>query len=473
MNYTKFKLKPVDELLNVLKDRNSIFVFSCRKCFKEFTDEREFNYSELFQAFSKASKQVVGCTELDFLCNEYLTRKKIAQINLSDVDAIGVVSCGIGIQLVAEIIQSKPVYAFSDSQRCGNATVSVAYHGIALSDKQCAACGQCYLNISGGVCPIVDCSKSLLNGPCGGAKDGKCEVKLADGSTKDCAWEKIVKKLGMSVFYNQNLSQVPRVSNSIDREFVQLRDYSIPEYEFVSKHIIENISRRTEGFYGGVYPFENKYFTEDKPIETFPEPEFVVIPLLQHTGAICQPQVKVGEQVKYGEMIGDNQSLVSAPIHSSVSGKVVAIEEKMHPIVTPSVGKKVLSVVIKNDFKNTPDGSIKPIENFESLTQKQLLEIIREKGIVGLGGAAFPTHVKLQPPKPVDTLLINGCECEPYLTCDYRMMIEHSNEILTGMRILLKILDIEKAIVAIEDNKQRKSHTNIDVEIVTVKTKYP
>ncbi|OGS21494.1 MAG: hypothetical protein A2252_06975 [Elusimicrobia bacterium RIFOXYA2_FULL_39_19] len=235
-----------------------------------------------------------------------------------------------------------------------------------------------------------------------------------------------------------------------------------------------NLEKRNQGFYGGLHPFENKDTTNEKPISSFPEPETVSILLSQHTGAICEPLVKSGDTVQFGQKIGDSNSFISAPVHSSVSGKVISIEEALHP----AIQKKVKAVIIKNDFKNTQHESVKPAVNIEALSKEELVNIIREKGIVGLGGAMFPTHVKLKPPKPVDTLLINGCECEPYLTADNRVMIEHAREVISGIQILEKILGTKQTLIAIEDNKPQaveamKTQTGSSITVSTLPSKYP
>jgi len=194
----------------------------------------------------------------------------------------------------------------------------------------------------------------------------------------------------------------------------------------------------------------------------------------QHIGAPCEPLVKKGDQVGVGQKIGDADAFVSAPVHSSVSGKVVAIEPYPHPL-----RRQVLSVVIeadKDDQRFEPKG---PNDWFE-LSPDQIRQKIREAGLVGLGGAAFPTHVKLSPPKgkPIDTVIINGCECEPYLTCDHRLMLEQPGEIVEGARIILKAVKATKAYIGIESNKpdaialMRKT-AEPDIEVVVLKCKYP
>ncbi|OIO00529.1 electron transport complex subunit RsxC [Candidatus Desantisbacteria bacterium CG_4_10_14_0_8_um_filter_48_22] len=250
-------------------------------------------------------------------------------------------------------------------------------------------------------------------------------------------------------------------------------------------------------FPGGIHPPESKHFTERKPIEDMPVPSLVVIPLQQHTGAPCEPLVKPGDEVKEGQKIGDSKSFVSAPLHSSISGKVSAIEPRPHPVIP----KDVLSIVIEaNSPQSTDHGqettASKPwtvdrgpsTELLTQLTPQQIKEKIREAGVVGLGGAAFPTHVKLSPPpeKKIDTVILNGCECEPYLTNDHQLMLEKPAEILEGLKIILKVLGINRAFIAIESNKldaieklrtthdpQGRRTTNNDIHLAPVKTKYP
>ncbi len=200
---------------------------------------------------------------------------------------------------------------------------------------------------------------------------------------------------------------------------------------------------------GGIHPPEEKY-TQDLPIKQTEEPKKVVLPLQQHTGVPGQPLVKVGDEVKVGQKIGEINAFISAPVHSSVSGKVVAIESYPHP-----VGSMVLSVIIESDQKNTLAEEIKARANWENISPEEIKKIVREAGVVGLGGAAFPTHVKLSPPKEkkIDALILNGAECEPYLTADYRLMVERAEEIISGMKLLMKALDVERGIIGIEDNK--------------------
>jgi len=468
IDYTKFRLKPEQEILEALSGKEKIFLISCKKCYREYIHEDgESEECSVLPKFLKDNnKKFTGCVDIDFLCNSNHNKKILSGVNFKDSQAIGVSACGLGIQSVADLIDSLPVYAISDSiPQANNNTCLTAYHGIALTPQKCAGCAQCYLNVTGGICPIVDCSKSLVNGQCGGAKNGKCEVKSKTGTTKDCAWEKIYLRLS-----KQN-SPVNLITESI-----QLKDNTKPAFSTTSTYSKTNVEKRKQNFYGGLYPFEFKGITEHKTIEAFPEPDTVIIPLSQHTGSPCEPLVKPGEKVKIGQKIGDSKSFISSPVHSSVSGEVLSVEIAIHPLIQ----KEVLSVKIKNDKKNELHESVKPGKNFESLSKAELINIIRDKGIVGMGGAMFPAYVKLQPPKPVDTLLINGCECEPYLTADYRVMLEHSDELINGVKILMKTLGVNKAIIAIENNKpeaieklKEKVSQSPDITIADLTAKYP
>ena len=173
---------------------------------------------------------------------------------------------------------------------------------------------------------------------------------------------------------------------------------------------------RLEGYYGGVHPSERKEYTEHLALKRFPDPEEVVIPLSMHAGAPANPVVQVGDEVKVGQKIGEAAAFISSPVHSSVSGTVTAIESRGH-----ATRGECLSVVIRSDGKNTLHESVQPHKGLEELTPDEIVEIVKEAGIVGMGGAGFPTSVKLKPAKPVDTILLNGCECEPLLTADHRV----------------------------------------------------
>jgi len=204
-------------------------------------------------------------------------------------------------------------------------------------------------------------------------------------------------------------------------------------------------------FKGGIHPSYHKELTREKPIKKLNAPAEVIIPVIQHAGTPCDAVVKVGDEVRIGTKIADSEKFISAPIHSSVSGKVKAVKKYSHPVLG-----KCESIIIASDGKDEIACAAKADqENLEGLNPDKIREIIRETGIVGLGGAAFPTHVKLTPPssKLAETFILNGAECEPYLTCDERVMIERSEKVLKGALLMMKTLGATKGIVAIEDNK--------------------
>ena len=201
-------------------------------------------------------------------------------------------------------------------------------------------------------------------------------------------------------------------------------------------------------FFGGVHPNENKWYACDKATVVFPEPDIVVIPMSQHIGAPCQPLVKKGDLVTVGQKIGDNQGLC-VPVHASVSGKVKAVEARPH-----TNGSNVMSVVIENDHKSTLCEEIKSRtqEEVDALSKEELIGIIREAGIVGIGGATFPTHVKLGG-KGVDTVIVNAGECEPFITSDDRICRELPEKVIGGLKIVMKIFGLKDGHIGIEDNK--------------------
>ena len=202
-------------------------------------------------------------------------------------------------------------------------------------------------------------------------------------------------------------------------------------------------------FFGGVHPKENK-IARDMAIQEFPEPDILVIPMSQHIGAPCKPLVKKGDLVTVGQKIGDNQGLC-VPVHASVSGKVKAVEMKAH-----TSGTTVMSVVIENDHQQTLCEDIKPRTQAEvdALSPEELMNIIREGGIVGMGGATFPTHVKLSSGLgKVDTIIVNAGECEPFITSDDRICREMPEQIISGLKVIMKIFGLNTAHIAIEDNK--------------------
>ena len=201
---------------------------------------------------------------------------------------------------------------------------------------------------------------------------------------------------------------------------------------------------------------ESKTYTEDYRIEKLPLPKQAYIPLSQHIGKINSPTVKVGDEVFLGQLIAASEAAISSPIHASVSGRITAIQDWPHPIV--GICK---AMVIENDGRDTqslPAGRQAPIryppaEDIKSLTPEEIRQAVRQAGIVGMGGAGFPTQIKLTPPKSVDILILNGAECEPYSTADYRLMIEKTNEILKGVELVVRCLGIRRVYIAIEDNK--------------------
>ena len=203
-------------------------------------------------------------------------------------------------------------------------------------------------------------------------------------------------------------------------------------------------------FFGGVHPKENKWYACDKETQVFPDPDILIIPMSQHIGAPCKPLVKKGDLVTVGQKIGDNQGLC-VPVHASVSGKVKSVEMKPH-----TNGTTVMSVVIENDHLGTLCEDIKPRtqEEVDALSNEDLISIIREGGIVGMGGATFPTHVKLSGGiGKVDTVIVNAGECEPYITSDDRLCREKPAELISGLKLIMKIFGLKEGHIGIEDNK--------------------
>lgn len=226
-------------------------------------------------------------------------------------------------------------------------------------------------------------------------------------------------------------------------------------------------------FRGGVAAPHRKN-TSESETSVIDLPEKVIIPMVQHIGAPCTPTVRQGDIVKVGQKIGDSDAYVSAPIHSSVSGTVTKVEPMLY-----ASGKLVMSVEIKTDGKQEIYEGVSPpdIKNREDF-----LKAVRESGLVGLGGAGFPTHVKLNPPKdkPIDCLVVNGSECEPYITSDYREMIENPSGIIDGIKLVLDFLGVPGAIIGIEDNKPKAirllkelAESDKRISVVSLRTRYP
>jgi len=230
-------------------------------------------------------------------------------------------------------------------------------------------------------------------------------------------------------------------------------------------------------FQGGSHPPTRKRATQASPIAPIPAPSRVVIPLSQHTGAPAEPLVAVGDEVSAGQKIGEAQGYISVPVHASIGGKVTAIEPHRHPL-----GGELPAVVIESDGDQPPAG-FSPAPGWSPPSDpRAMIEAVREAGIVGLGGAAFPTHVKLSPPenKPIDTCILNGAECEPYLTADHRLMVEHGDEIVAGLKLILKILDCRRGLIGIEANKpdalaamRERTRGEDGLTVIPLQVKYP
>jgi len=195
---------------------------------------------------------------------------------------------------------------------------------------------------------------------------------------------------------------------------------------------------------------EYKYLTENRPIEKPPLPALVYIPLSQHLGKAGNPAVKPGDTVSLGQKLTASDASMYVPVHACVSGKVTAIQDWPHPVLG-----RAKAIVIENDGLDRRPSSVvpRPAEEIDKLTAEQIRGIVFEAGVVGMGGASFPTHIKLNPPKPVDTLIINAAECEPYLTADYRLMVEKTAEIVAGIGLAARCLGVKNVYIAVEDNK--------------------
>jgi Na+-translocating ferredoxin:NAD+ oxidoreductase subunit C len=227
---------------------------------------------------------------------------------------------------------------------------------------------------------------------------------------------------------------------------------------------------------GGIHPPDKKTLAASNQIIPSKAPKIIVIPLSQHIGAPCNPAVSIGQEVKKGEVIGEPAGFVSSPVHASVSGKVVALAEFPN-----AMGRMVNSIVIENDFREEWV-ALKDSPDYMNLSAEELKEKVKAAGIVGMGGAAFPTVVKLSPPKEkkIDAVLINGAECEPYLTADYRLMLEKPKEVVEGLKILMKILGVQKGYIGIENNKpdavakmKEASAGEAGIEVLALEVKYP
>lgn len=222
-------------------------------------------------------------------------------------------------------------------------------------------------------------------------------------------------------------------------------------------------------FRGGVHPPEHKEATASKSVEWAPVPASIVVPMSQHLGAPCEPTVAVGDHVERGQLIGDVDAMVSAPVHAPLSGTVAEIG----PVLTAG-GMRVTAITIKADEEQDLTSFVPVPENADQKAR------VRAAGIVGMGGATFPSLVKLNPPRDmkITTVILNGCECEPFLTCDHRLMVEHPDRVIAGARLIRDMVSAERAVVAIESNKPDavaalQAAAGSDIEILVLPTRYP
>ncbi|MDY6065386.1 MAG: electron transport complex subunit RsxC [Finegoldia sp.] len=229
-------------------------------------------------------------------------------------------------------------------------------------------------------------------------------------------------------------------------------------------------------FKGGYHMDDHKSYTDKLPIDMGFSPDIVHISMQQHIGAPCSPLVKVGDKVKLGQKIGESKASMSAPVHSSVSGEVIAIEEMLM-----TDGKKAEVVSIRSDGQDELAYEVLN-DDFNSLSKEEIIGRIREAGIVGLGGAGFPTHIKAnkKPEYNIEIVILNGSECEPYLTSDQLNMETYPEKAIGGLKILMKLMDCDKGCIAVEDNKPKviqtlkeKAAGEENISVAVMKTKYP
>ncbi|MFZ3132605.1 MAG: electron transport complex subunit RsxC, partial [Desulfosporosinus sp.] len=229
-------------------------------------------------------------------------------------------------------------------------------------------------------------------------------------------------------------------------------------------------------FKWGIHPETHKTPTKDKAIESGSLPGKVILPVRQHLGVPCVPIVKKKDSVKKGQIIASSDAPVSSNVHATISGTVVDVANKPHP----GLGE-CLAITIESDGLDQWAEGVLVERDWKTLNAGELITIIKNAGIVGLGGATFPTHIKLLPPKGtvIDTLIINGAECEPFLTADHRMMLEYTERLVTGILILKKILGVETVIIGIEDNKMdavkkmTEALAGTNIKAVAIPTRYP
>jgi electron transport complex protein RnfC len=206
---------------------------------------------------------------------------------------------------------------------------------------------------------------------------------------------------------------------------------------------------RAVTFERGIHPNYNKELASGKSVTAAKLPGRIVVPLSQHIGAPAKATVSIGDEVKRGQVLGETTGFVSSPVHSSISGKVIAIAD-----FQTAAGRMVQSIVVESDGRDEAV-AMKENADYLKLSVDEIKTMIKDAGIVGMGGAAFPTNVKLSPPKEktIDAVVINGAECEPYLTADHRLMVEHPKEVVEGLKIIMKSLGVSEGHIGIEENK--------------------
>jgi electron transport complex protein RnfC len=459
-DYSKFMLKSDEEIIRLLEGKDDFLVLACNKCFKKFTGDIEPECEYFLSLAKDHGKNITNSIICDFLCNSFKIEKLLDSLfvrySLSDgmpFSSILVISCGIGTQTIAGLVDY-PVFTLCDS--IGTAE----NHGLALTEKLCSSCGQCFLKDTGGICPITDCAKGLINGQCGGEKDGKCETD----SEKNCAWLKISERLSSAK------------KRAIFKHDIKLYDNSKIKTAQIKTVSNELRKKRYESFYGGLHLKDKKELTNHLPLVKLPPPKKVIIPMSQHAGMSADPIVRVGDHVKRGQKVGEAVGVLSSSVHASVSGIVTEITSRYHP----NSSDDSIAITIESDGKDTLHKSVIPIGYWEDLDIEDIDAIIAEKGIVGMGGAGFPTPVKLKSPKPIDTIILNGCESEPYITADHRIMLEYAQDVLVGLNILLKSTEAQRGVIVIGDNKRDAiaNFLNITsekpfIDILPVKVKYP
>ncbi len=229
-------------------------------------------------------------------------------------------------------------------------------------------------------------------------------------------------------------------------------------------------------FVGGIHPSDGKELSKAQPIREILPKGDMVYPLSQHIGAPARPIVGKGDRVLAGQKIAESAGYVSAPVYASASGTVKAVEPRR-----VASGDMVMSIVVDNDgqFEEAPARTVRPVEE---MTKEEIIAVVREAGIVGMGGAGFPTHVKLSPKEPekIEYVIVNCAECEPYLTSDYRRMLEEPQKLIGGLKVVLRLFDNARGILAVEDNKpdciallRKLTAGEKRIGVSTLKTKYP